>query len=686
MIHLAAFALSLFSLTLGKGHVQAALVAEPVAVQAGKDLSLGIRLRLDPRWDVYWKNPGDAGFALSVQWKTVDGVRLDSLRWPVPDSIPVAPLMTYGYRDSVLLLLPAHVEPGAKTIRLRGQAKWLECMEVCVPGKADLALDLPVGSATTVDSTSRLFAATRARMPGVPAGWTARAAFADSELVLNLRGPGKPPPAARFYPETQGFADNAPSQAVEPTKDGFRLRIKRDPFQRLVPDTVRGVLVRAGGWGGGIEGWDIRVVPGSLQPSDTAKIAATSAASGGDGPSRFLAALGLAFVGGILLNLMPCVLPVLSLKAFSLLSGRERHPLAHGLAYAAGVVLSFLVLAGILVALRQGGEALGWGFQMQSPRAVGVLSLLMALMAFSLWGVFEPGASLAGIGSNSARGMAGSFLTGILATVVATPCTAPFMGSAVGWALLLPGPRVFAVFAALGIGLAAPYVAISGVPQLARFLPRPGAWMETMKQFLGFPLAATAVWLAWIAGRLAGADATALVGILWVVAGLGAWILGRGALPHLTTLRRNLSRFAFLVLAGGSMAYAAVHLPAQAVAKTAVGADVESFREGTLEELRASGKPWLLVFSADWCLSCQVNERTSLEIPSVEKVIREKGIRVVRADWTARDSVIGRTLESFGRQGVPYYILSDGKRERTLPEVLTPSIVLAALDSVPAMR
>jgi thiol:disulfide interchange protein DsbD len=248
-------------------------------------------------------------------------------------------------------------------------------------------------------------------------------------------------------------------------------------------------------------------------------------------------------------------------------------------------------------------------------------------------------------------------------------------------ALLLPDARVFAVFAALGLGLAAPYLAISAIPSARRFLPRPGEWMVVLKQAFGFAMAATAVWLAWIVGRLAGSDAIALVASLWIVVAVGAWILGRGALPHHSSLRRNLSRLAFLVLAGGSVAAAARWLPAEVV-RTRSASVSEPFLEGTLGDLRSSGKPWLLVFTADWCLSCQVNERVALHTSAVERALEKKGVRVVVADWTARDSTVSRALESFGRQGVPFYVLSDGRKERTLPEILTPSIVLSALDSI----
>jgi len=677
MLHLAAFALALSSFSPGKGHVRADLIAEPLAATPGRDLALGIRLRMEPQWHVYWKNPGDAGFSLALKWETVEGVALDSLLWPVPDTLAVAPLMTYGYQDSVLVILPAHVAEGADHIKLRAHAKWLECHDVCVPGQAELSLDLPVGSVPGVDSTSGIFGAARAALPGKPAGWTIRASFADSDLVLVGKGPAPAPKSLRFFPARPGFADNAPAQRFESTSDGFRLVVRRDPFLRQVPDSVRGVLVRPDGWKADLKGWEFAVAPSGLLSSDTARIAASGQATTG----KFLPALLLAFLGGLLLNLMPCVLPVLSMKALSLLTGRDDRHLLHGLAYTAGVVLSFLALAAVLVALRHGGEALGWGFQMQSPRTVAILSLLMALMALSLWGVFEPGASFAGLGSTSTRGVLGSFLTGVLATVVATPCTAPFMGSAIGWALVLPDARVFAVFASLALGLAAPYLAISGIPRARRMLPRPGEWMVLLKQGFGFAMAATAVWLAWIVGRLSGVDSLALVAGLWVVVAVGAWILGRGALPHHTALRRNLSRAAFLFLVGGSVAVAARNLPAEAQGMRTANAG-EMFRAGTLEELRGSGKPWLVVFTADWCLSCQVNERVALETSAVRHALDTKGVRVVKADWTARDSVVSRALESFGRQGVPFYVLSDGKSERTLPEILTESTVLAALDSL----
>jgi thiol:disulfide interchange protein DsbD len=322
---------------------------------------------------------------------------------------------------------------------------------------------------------------------------------------------------------------------------------------------------------------------------------------------------------------------------------------------------------------------------MQSPRVVAMLSLLMALLALNLWGVFEPGAAFASkVGGVSGAGWIGSFLTGVTATVVATPCTAPFMGAALGYTLTRPVFETIAVFFFLGAGMSAPYLLLAGFPKLAAMLPRPGAWMESLKQFFGFAMAGTAVWLAWVVGRLSGTDSMAVVAGSWVVVSIAAWVLGRWALPHRVTSVRWNARLVFAVMLLASVFVVATMLPAQVSAKTetvdSLGA--ETFHEGSLAELRASGKPWFLYFTADWCLSCQVNERVALEKPEVIDAFRRRGVRIVKADWTGRDSLIARTLAGFGRQGVPFYVLSDGKTETFLPELLAPGTVVRALGAI----
>ena len=420
----------------------------------------------------------------------------------------------------------------------------------------------------------------------------------------------------------------------------------------------------------------------ALEASDTATIAVPSARSPGLGGA--LLAVLFAFLGGILLNLMPCVLPVLSLKVLDILkhSGQDRRQsLLNGASYVAGVVLSFLALAGVLLMLRAGGSALGWGFQMQSPPVVALLSGLMLLIACNLWGVFEPGAGLARVvGSHRAAGFVSSFVTGLTATVVATPCTAPFMGAALGYTLARPAFETIVVFAALGLGLSAPLFLVTAIPSLGRFLPRPGAWMESLKQALGFAMAATAAWLGWLLARLSGSDVLLSLFGLWILVAVAAWVLGRWALPHRSRRSRILARIVFLALLGAALAVA-LRTEASTAPRTADHGE-ELWHPGLTQELRASGKPWFLHFTADWCLSCQVNERNAFADPRVEKAFRDKGIRRVKADWTARDTGIANELARFGRQGIPFYVLSDGVTETVLPEVVTPGVVLDALAKV----
>jgi thiol:disulfide interchange protein DsbD len=463
--------------------------------------------------------------------------------------------------------------------------------------------------------------------------------------------------------------------------------IRRDVFERRRPDTLRGVLLPDAPWKG-LPAVQISV---PLVPASAADTLPASSPPPGKGEAKggsfsgLWKALFLAVLGGLLLNLMPCVLPVLSLKVLDLAKkgGMDRKKvLAHGALYSLGVVVSFLALAGLLLFLRSGGETLGWGFHLQSPRVVAVLSVLMALISLNLWGVFETGAFLSGkVSGVPSQGWAGSFFTGITATLVATPCTAPFMGTALGYTLTLPAFQTLLVFFALGAGMASPYLLLSGFPRAMAWVPKPGAWMETLKQALGFAMAASAVWLAWLVGRLAGSDAVAVVAGIWVMVGIGGWILGRFALGHVRPAGRMVARTAFvatLVLAGWGI-WKGVENDAN---PTPQAVSLERFGPSTLQELRASGKPWFLYFTADWCTTCLVNEGAALHRPAVSQKMSELGVRVVKADWTSRDSTIGATLAAFGRQGVPFYVLSDGTTERFLPEILTEGLVLSALDSL----
>jgi len=661
-------------------HARATLLSEGLSAPRSGEISLALRLEMDPDWHVYWRNPGAAGLSPRIEWTSPSSVRPDSLRWPIPDTIPVAPLMTYGYSDSVVLPFLARVtDATGDSLRLEAVAHWQICKEICLLEKQMIRLALPIsaGSASDPAQASRFDRAARA-IPIAIAATSARAALGDSILVLVVHGTPAPM-AARVFPVTPGVLDDAAPQRLEPLDDGFRLTLRRDPYLLSNrPDSFAFVVRTSDS-----RGIESRVATAPLDASDTIALHPAGSPSS-NGLGRLLLAIVFAFLGGILLNLMPCVLPVLSLKVLDILkhSGKDRkEAFANGLSYMAGVVLSFLALAALLLMLRAGGSALGWGFQMQSPPVVALLSGLMLLIACNLWGVFEPGAGLARLGgSHRAAGLVGSFLTGLTATVVATPCTAPFMGTALGYTLARPAFETILVFAFLGLGLAAPILLVTAVPSLGRVLPRPGAWMESLKQALGFAMAATAAWLGWLLARLSDTNVLLPLFSLWLLVALAAWILGRWTMPHRSTLARTLARLVALALLGGALALA-LRTEESSIPRIQVGAD-EPWRPGLTEELRASGKPWFLHFTADWCLSCQVNERNAFADERVEEAFRAKKIRRVKADWTARDTGIAHELARFGRQGIPFYVLSDGKTESVLPEVVTPGIVLDALERI----
>lgn len=692
---LAALLISLAVAVSPTRHAKPALWAESVTAPRTGTMDLLLRIDLDPHWHVYWLNAGAAGLPPRIEWTPVPGLTAGELRFPVPDTIPVAPLMTYGYHDSVAYPLTLTLDNvQGDTLRLRGVVKSLVCNDICLPEEAPVSLDIPLSEQPSMAAPGRSAAFARARfqLPIEIPGTRARLLWGDSLAAIEVLGAGTPE-RVRLFPGLPGVLDDAAHQILQRLPDGFRVVFVRDPFLRTKPDSMLAVFRTPGGWRGEGSEPGLAVQAVSSDSVGDASLLATSSAPAtadpqGSGPG-LLAALLAALLGGLLLNLMPCVLPVLSLKVMDLLrhaGSDRRQALRHAGAYMAGAVVSFTALGGILAILRAGGSAVGWGFQLQSPVAVGVLSLLMVLVALSFWGVFEAGAGLTRLGGTHTTGLLGSFSTGILATVVATPCTAPFMGAALGWTLVRPPLEGLLVFAVLGLGMALPVPLLVAYPPLAKRLPRPGAWMETLKQVLGFAMAATALWLAWVLGRLSGSDALAMVVGAWLLVGLGAWILGRWAAPHCSTSVRNLARLAFAASIVGAVVVVA-NLPSRqgdSPNPSATSSHTETWSPGILQELRASGKPWFLHATADWCLSCKVNERTTLDRPEVIEALEAKGVRHVVADWTNRDPALAAELAALGRQGVPVYLLSDGKSERFLPELLTKGIVLEALEPLPS--
>jgi thiol:disulfide interchange protein/DsbC/DsbD-like thiol-disulfide interchange protein len=658
-----------FAAPVVKPHVQVELVSEEATIQPARDTSLGLRFVPERGWHVYWRNPGDSGQAPSVEWTLPPGFQIGELEWPAPERIAVGPLTNFGYAGATLL--PARLRvprdvAGAATIELRARAKWLVCNpEECIPGSAPLSLTLPVDTAPPrTTSAAPLFDRARAALPvALPAAWQLDAIASGTDvLTLHVRGLDQPfAPAPVFFPFGREVIEHSASQTVTLAPDGFQLALTQWSGATTPPRTIDGVLTI-----------------GSRAYTIAAPVVATGVA-----PHRARAALMpllLAFAGGLLLNLMPCVFPVLALKALALvgLAGEGRRRARwHGLVYALGVIVAFWMLAGMLLAARAGGMQLGWGFHLQSPIVIALLASLFFWMALTLLGVSTVGASLMGVGNRltAGGGYRAAFYAGVLATVVATPCTAPFMGTAIGYALLQPTAVALGVFTSLGIGLALPYVLVTFVPALARRLPRPGRWMETLEQLLAFPLLATVVWLVWVASLQAGPNAVLAILTALVLIGLAAWTAQRWDGWWMRVAA------ALLVVAALGIDATLASRSDRPVAGTAAMA-WEPYSPARLDELLRAGKPVFVDFTAAWCVTCQVNERLALSTSAVTAKMRALGVVAVRADWTSPDPEIARALRQFGRDGVPLYVLYSGRREdppRILPQILTTETVLTEL-------
>ena len=677
--------------TAATERVTARLVASAQAVTPGGSLRLGLMQRIIPRWHTYWRNPGDSGLATAIAWNLPDGASAGEILWPAPQRIAVGPLTNYGYEGEVTLLTDVAVSTGARPgseFPIRATVDWLVCEEICIPEQVSLDLSLPVVAAgADVGPGDPAIRAAEARLP-MPNLWPARFEASDGGLALTVDVPGLRRETLRdvwLYPTTWGVLDHGAPQALTVGSD--RLRLSLTPGEAYTAELPRldGVLVIAEDTGDGsmVRAFEIAAERGTA-----------AAATKPDGIGLG-AALLFALLGGLILNLMPCVFPVLSMKALALVGMASEAPgrvRLHGLAYALGVLASFAALAGLLVALKAAGSEIGWGFQLQSPAVVLLLAYVLFAVGLNLSGVFRLSGSFAGIGGALAArsGLAGSFFTGVLATVVATPCTAPFMAAAIGFALTAPLPLLFAVFLALGLGLALPYLALSLRPSLLRLLPRPGPWMERLRQFLAFPMYGAAVWLVWVLSQQAGADGVlaALAGMLAVAflawlyeamrggAGLGRRIGVAGA-----------ALLALAVVAGAWLATARMApLAARPQTSEATGETLpwQPYSAERLAALRAEGRPVFLNFTAAWCITCLVNERVALSRPEVAERFAADGIAYLKGDWTNRDAAITAKLAEFGRSGVPLYVFYPAGRDAApvvLPQLLTPAIVLARLDA-----
>jgi thiol:disulfide interchange protein len=707
-------------------HVHVQLVVPDAGFNRGETANAGFYFKLEPGWHIYWKNAGDAGEPPHVKWTLPDGITAGPLQFPAPRRLPLGPLMDFGYEDEVLFPFTVNVTQGAKAgpALLDAKVDWLVCQASCIPGKAELEVSRDVnehpGKLALVKADADIFTRLGGRLPK-PLPAEAKAVFQPTKEGFRLSiSTGRKETEAAFFPADQDILDNPAPQRIAVSAKGLILDLKKDANLAANPAQLKGVVELSGG-----RAYEVVAVPqaGSGAASSTPVfpgVASSSPAAAGapastppttsstsPAPTRalgsistpvragakpfsaaaLLRAAGLAFLGGLLLNLMPCVFPVLFLKGLALVNSgnEERHKLrVHGLVYAAGIVASFWALVAALLGLRAAGATLGWGFQFQSPVFLELMAGLLFFLGLSLAGQFEIGLTLTSAGGSLAakQGYTGSFFTGVLAVVVATPCTAPFMGAALGYALAQSAAVTFAVFTALALGLAVPYMVLTLQPAWTRLLPKPGAWMEVLRQAVAVPIFATVIWLAWVLARAYGADLLLALLACFLLLAIAGWFLGRWPAKRWSAV---VAGVVLLSVVAGCVLTAQKLAEAPGAVATMTEGGWQPWSAEAVSRARSAGRPVLVDFTAKWCLSCQVNERLALGQPSVQKALQDGNVALFKADWTRYDDDITQALNAMGRSGVPAYALyAPGQSEpELLPEVLTPGIVIDALGKLP---
>ena len=682
-------------------------------------------MKMDAGWHTYWKNPGDSGIATTIKWDLPPGVTAGEIQWPLPEKIPPAEVTTYGYVHEVMLLVPltlaTHLNAGP--LVLKADVSWLECMESCVPGSTNVETMLNIGGETKTSAGAALIESWKSKLPKTLSGsdwniraWWKKPASGDTRsLAIEglIRGnmAGKLPDKFDFFPDAnENFEIQSAIEKVSGTKADFCFGKIVKKYSGDWPKQISGVLVMGVDGAFPLDGIEVKLSVSDQTPADEA-IHSQITPESSTGVSPLLAGetpallsrplwkmLIYAFIGGLILNLMPCVLPVIALKILGFVSeakSEPRHIRAMGLVYAIGVLVSFLALAAIVIGVKAAGHQAGWGMQFGSPIFLVCLTVLVTLVALNLFGVFEVtlgGRALDAAGNLASKhGAAGAFFNGVLATVLATPCTAPFLSIALGFAFAQSAGFIVLIFLAVGIGLAAPYVVLSWNPAWLKFLPKPGAWMEKFKIAMGFPMLATTAWLFNLAAGSYGKNVLWL-GLFLVVIAFVAWVFGeffqRGR------KRRGIALVITLVLLIGGYAYALenqLHWR-EPVAETSATGSLKESPDGidwqpwsplAVAKARSEGHPVLVDFTADWCLTCQVNKKTSIEIPPVRAKLKELNAIAFIGDYTRTPDNITTELQHYNRAGVPLVLIypkTAAAPPIVLPEVLTPGIVLGALD------
>ncbi len=705
------------ALTSHAAHTQVQLLLSANTARPGDTIWAGVDMKMDPAWHTYWKNPGEAGMATKIQWQLPPGVTAGEIQWPLPEKLPPAEVTTYGYNHEVMLLVPlkiaADFKPGM-VLDLKANVSWLECKEECIPGKATVEAQLNTGRDTEVSADAAAIDLWKSKTPQpgeslhVRAGWEKLANGDKRLLVVEWSAPDQAS-QADFFPYANDNFNVQPATENLSAKPGeFSLRKTVQKFSGDWPKEISGVIVMD--VGGQRQGFEVKVPVNDQAPSVETS-SASSASSAGVSPASpsppktpaaGTAALPLmllyAFIGGLILNIMPCVLPVIALKILGFInhaqheSGRVR---TLGLIYAAGVLVSFLVLAGIVIGVKAAGHHAGWGMQFGSPVFIVCLTTLITLVALNLFGVFEVtlgGHALSAAGQLASRqGAPGAFFNGLLATALATPCTAPFLAPALGFAFAQSDSLIVLIFLFVGLGLAAPYVVLSWNPAWLRFLPKPGAWMEKFKIAMGFPMLLTAVWLFNLAADDYGTNVLWL-GVFLVLLAFAAWIFGEFIQRGRTG--KGIAVVMVLVLLIGGYAFALENQlhwrePVAVADSTATsptspdGIDWQPWSPEAVAQARAAGRPVLVDFTANWCLTCQVNKKIAIEIPSVRQKLKEINAMALVGDYTHFPDNITAELNRYSRAGVPLVLVypkGTDAQPVVLPALLTPGIVLEALD------
>jgi len=669
-------------------HVSVSLVAETRSIVPGRPFHLALRQQIEAGWHTYWLNPGDAGLPTTIDWSLPRDFKAGPILWPLPKRIAYGPIVDYGYENEVLLPVdievPSTAAPGSNVV-IAGHASWLVCSDTCIPEDASLSLSVPVAAETEADPDwAGRVASVRAHLP-LPNPFPTKASVNAENITLHVAmGDAQKLRDVTFFPADPDVVDNGAPQTPVVGPDGLTMTLRRDAT-KPPPAALNGLLSFRDSAAQSDDGPAAIMISSPIGPVT-------------ENPSGMLAfawALLLAFTGGILLNLMPCVLPVLSIKAFSLAQHAQsaaREVRIQGIAYTVGVLASFASIAALLLGMRAAGAEIGWGFQLQSPLFVALMIYVLVAVCLSLSGVCSVGERIAGAAGelSSDAGYSGSFLTGALATLVATPCTAPFMAAALGFAVTQPWYRSLAIFEAVGFSMALPYLGIAFSPRLRRFLPKPGSWMIGLKQFLAFPIYGTAVWLSFVLAQESGVFSLTLVLSGLVMIALAAWLY--------EGLRYSESRWRGWGLAASALSLiGAVALvpfadadktPQVAATRSPAGIGWLPFSTDKVDELRAQGKSIFVDFTADWCITCKINERIALDNPAVVEAFASNGVAALRADWTRQDPSITRMLEANGRVGVPLYLFypKPGPRgERpapiVLPQILTAATILREMQS-----